>query len=200
MEYNEKWINDYIKNINLENIKWLNLNALELGIFFDENYYDKEVWKYVLDKNATSLYPTPLGMYYLNLNNPMNLKKHNFFLGVVNNNIGKQTIVSAITYLDNYYLFNNQEPLTYLITTEVSSYFRNQGIYKQMCMALFDYINYNQHILITQTSQLGEKCKVYEILKQTAIIKNFKNYILEDKGRPYELFNIISSKNKVLKK
>ena len=66
----ERWINNYIKNINLNEINWINLNANELNNFFTENYLDKEVCAYVMDKNASKLFPTPLGLYYLNFNSP----------------------------------------------------------------------------------------------------------------------------------
>lgn len=198
-----KHINDYINNINLENITWLNLNSSELKEFLEENYFDKEKWEYVLDKSKDTIYPVLLGMNYLNIYSHINNKSSNFFLGVVNNNIGKKTIISAIIYLEEYYMFTNQNiPLTYISTIEVNSYFRNKGIYKKSCKALLNFLNYDQHILISKQSEMGKKCKVFEIFKETALNNGFQNQILEDNYsiNTKEFQDIICSKTKVLKK
>lgn len=198
----DKWINEYIKDLNLNNIEWICLNAQELNIFFDNNYLDKELWKYVLDTNASKLFQNPLGMYYLSFNSPINEKKYKFLLGIVNNNINKKTIVSSIIYLDKYYLFNNQkEPLTYISTVETNKYLQNLGIYKKMCKALYNYINHNQHILTTKESELGKICHTFDILKTTLINQGFKKNIFEDNNSicNQELYNLLCSKEKVLK-
>ena len=67
MEKVNKWISEYIENINLEKIEWIKLNSSELNNFIRENYLDEDTWQYVRDENVNSLYPTLLGMHYLNL-------------------------------------------------------------------------------------------------------------------------------------
>lgn len=203
MEKIKKWINEYIENINLEKIKWIKLNSDELNDFFCENYLDKNVWEYVCGKNINSLYPTILGMNYLNLNDTINNKTSSFLLGVVDNNIGKKTIVCATIYLDEYFIFKNQEiPVTYISTMEVNSYFRNRGIYKQMCKILINFINENQHIISTPQTEMGKKYNVLEILKKELEKANFKKYIFEDKNHltNLKLKDAICSNQKVLKK
>ena len=199
----EKWENEYIKNIDIEKIEWVNLNKEELGEFFDQNYLDKDVWQYVRDKNANKLYPTLLGMTYLNLNNPLDSQEYNYLLGVVNNNILKKTILCATIYLNKYYLFTNQEyPVTYISIMEVNSYFRNMGIYKMMCKELINFINLEQHILTSTESIKGKKIGTFKILKDILINKGFNNYILENN---YSIINsnleeLVCTKPKVLKK
>lgn len=198
----EKWINEYIKNINLEKIEWIQLNSVELNEFIEKNYLDRKLWEYVHDKNENSIYKKLLGMCYLNFSSPKNAKKYNFLLGIVNNNIDKKTIVCSIIYLDEYFMFTNQkEPVTYISTIEVNSYFRNQGIYKRMCDILFDFINKNQHIIISKQSELGKKCKVYDILIETAIKKEFDKYIFEanDDLSNSEIYDILCLKQKTLR-
>ncbi len=122
MENMHKWINDYIKNVNLDEIEWIKLNATELDTFLEDNYLDKEEWEYVHDENANGLYPTLLGMNYLNINSPINDKESSFLLGIVNNSIGKKTIVAATIYLEEYFIFTDQEiPVTCISTMEVNS-------------------------------------------------------------------------------
>ena len=198
----DKWINEYINNIDLNNIEWICLNANELNMFFDINYLDKELWQYVLDTKASKLFPTPLGMYYLNFNSPINEKKYKFLLGIVNNNINKKTIVSSIIYLDKYYLFNDQkEALTYISTVETNKYLQHLGIYKMMCKALYNYINHNQHILTTKESELGKIYHTFNILKNTLKELGFQKNLFEDNNSicNQELYNLICSKEKVLK-
>lgn len=199
----EKWVNEYIKDIDLKNIEWIKLNSTELEEFLKNNYFDYELWEYVHDKNANRVFPTLLGMHYLNVYSPINGKDYSFLLGVVNNNIGKKTIVCSIVYLDEYFIFNNQkEPLTYVSTIEVNSFFRNQGLCKNSCKMFLNFVNPNQHILISRQSEMGKKCKVYETLMKTAVNNGFGKYVLEDDYHlgNLELYEIIFAKPKILKK
>ena len=203
MKYISKWYNDYIKNIDLEKIEWIKLNSSELDIFLKNNYLDKDVWEYVHDENANKLYPTLLGMNYLNLNNPLNDRDSSFLLGIAENSIGKKTVVAATIYLYEYFIFADQEkPVTYISTIEVNSYFRNKGIYKKMCEVLINYINLNQHIVTTRQTEMGAKCNVFRILKNTLLSNGFQNCIFEDNHDMInsELHNVICSKSKTLKK
>ena len=203
MENINKWYNDYIKNVDLGKMQWIKYNANELDSFLENNYLDREVWEYVHDENASSIFPTLLGMNYLSTNSPLNNKKYSFLLGIVDNNIGKKTVVAAAIYLDEYIIFTDQEiPITYISTLEVNSYFRNRGIYKKMCEVLINFINSDQHIVITKQTEMGAKCHVFDILRNTLISNKFHNYIFEDNhGMIHsELHDIICSKQKVLTK
>ncbi len=203
MENIHKWINNYIKNINLDEIEWIMLNAAELDAFLEDNYLDKEEWEYVHDENANSLYPTLLGMHYLNINSPINDKEYSFLLGIVDNNIGKKTIVAATIYLDEHLIFTDQDrPVTYISTMEVNSFFRKRGIFKKMCEMLINFVNPNQHIVTTKQTEMGLMCKTFDTLQRTLISNGFINSIFEDNNGMIhsELHDIICSKRKLLKK
>ena len=174
-----KWYNDYIKNVDLEKIQWIKFNANELDTFLENNYLDKEVWEYVHDENANSLYPTLLGMNYLNINSPLNNKEYSFLLGIVDNNIGKKTVVAATIYLDEYIIFTDQE-----------------------IPVIINFINPDQHIVTTKQTEMGAKCHVFDILRNTLISNEFHNYIFEDNhGMIHsELHDIICSKQRALTK
>ena len=199
----KKWIKDYIDDVDLNNVEWIILSAEELNNFFDENYLDKKEWEYVHDFNASSLYLKPIGMHYLNYSCPINNKDNKFLLGIVNNNIGKKTIVGATMYLDNYYIFTNQEKaLTYISTMEVNKYFRNMGLYKRMCEALYNFVKKDQHIITTMESEMGLKCRVDDILKQIFYAKGFENYFIKDDSliSNSKLYDLICGNSKVLNK
>ena len=70
-----------------------------------------------------------------------------------------------------------------------------------MCNILFDYINPNQHIMITKESEMGKLCHTYEILKRIANEKGFQKNIYEDDNsiNNQELYDLLCSKQKVLK-
>ena len=198
-----KWISDYNENVSVEKINWIKLNSSELGDFFENNYLDKKTCEYVYDENANSLFPTPLGMTYLNFDNVLDGEKYSFLLGIVNNSIGKKTVVAATIYIDEYFMFEDQEkPVTYISTMEVNSYFRNRGIYKEMCGILIKFINPNQHIITTKQSEMGAQYNVFEILKNNLIYKGFQNNIFIDNHGLInsELHDIICAKQKILKK
>ena len=204
MDNMNRLYNNYIKTINLQNVEWIKLNSLELDNFFDNNYYDKRVCEYVHDQNATSWCPTLLGMHYLNFESSRyENQQYSFLLGIVNNSIGKKTVVAATVYLDEYLIFTDQEiPVTYISTMEVNSYFRNMGIYKKMCEELFKHINREQHIVTTKQSDMGLRCHVFSTLKEILIRMGFQNSIFEDNDEliKSELYDVICSKQKVLRK
>ena len=180
MEKKKKWIKNYIEDIDLEKIEWIKLDCNQLNAFIEENYLDKDNWEYVTDNEG--IYPTLLGMSYLNIYNPFNDKKYSFLLGVANNNINKKTVICATIYLDEYFIFTDQDrPVTYISTIEVNSYFRNKGIYKKMCEQLINFINPNQHIVTTKQSEMGAKYNLVKIFKEILELKNFQNYIVKSR-------------------
>ena len=198
----DKWVRDYIKNVDISNIEWIKLNGRELEAFFQENYLDKEAWEYVLDRDANSLYPMLLGLSYLTLNDPRSEVPYNFLLGVVDNNIGKKTIVGDIIYMDEYMVFSNQiEPLTYMASVEVNAYFRNRGITRKMYGAFFQVIRPNQHVLTSMLSDMGKRYKLLEITKQVALERGFKGQIFENNHNlSYaQIYELLCTKQKVKK-
>ena len=199
----DKWVRDYIDNIDISNIEWIKLNCEELDDFFEENYLDRVEWEYVLDEDANSLFPILLGLNYLTLNNPRSELSYNFLLGVVDNNIGKKTIVSDIIYLDEYFIFGNQTiPFTYIASVEVNTYFRNRGITRKMYGAFFQIVRPNQHILTSMLSDMGKRYNLLEITKQVALEKGFDKQIIENNyNLNYtQIYEQFCSKQKVLKR
>ena len=102
----EKWFDEYISNIKLDNIIWIKFNAYDLNKFLVRNYFDKEEYEYVTELNNNTLYPSILGLQYLNTSIPNILENYNYLIGVVENNIHKKTIVAALVYSENYYIEN----------------------------------------------------------------------------------------------
>lgn len=105
----QKWETEYIKNIDLTKIKWIKLNGEDLIKYIDLNYLDKKTWSYVLNEKVSSVFASPLGLKYLNIN--MENSNYNFLLGVVQNNIGKNTIVADICYINDYYYLITKKKL-----------------------------------------------------------------------------------------
>lgn len=200
MDIYQKWKHNYIDNLDLTKIKWVKLNTEELNAFLYENYFDEEEYRYVNDEFNTTPFDVPLGMHYLSFN--FNCNEYSFLLGIVKNNIGKYTIVATIIYLENEFIFSDQkDPVTYISSVEVNSYFRNQGIYKKICERFIDYINVNQHLIGSRESEMGAKCQAFEKLKKIIIKKGFQQSILKN-DNPYntELHDTICVKQKVLNK
>lgn len=197
----KKWENDYINNINLSNIEWLNLDIEQLISFYAENYLDKKVWQYVSDSLVGSAIQSPLGMSYLSFDN--NNAEYNFLLGVVKNNCDKKTIVCAMVYLDSYYAYKDQtKPVTYIISAETNKYFRNIGLYKNLCEKSINFLNPEQHILTSKESEMGKECSAFKVLKDTLISNGFEKTIWIDDASNYvnpEFHKTICAKQKTLK-
>ncbi len=203
MDSESKWYNEYIKDIDLDKIEWIKLSPSELDTFFNNNYLDKTIWEYVCNTNASSVFPVLFGMSYLHFDCPLNNKTSSFLLGVVDNNIGKKTIIAATIYLDNYKMFVSQEvPATYISSMEINSFFRERGIFKDMCGELINFINPNQHVLTSCQSSMGTKCNAFQILKETLLSNGFKKSIFMDEHGfiSPELRDALCSKKRVLKK
>lgn len=198
MDLKEKWKKQYIEDLDLTKIEWVNLNNEQLMNFYNENYLDKEDWQYVSNQDS---WGTPFGLRYLSFRN-QNLN-YSFLLGLVKNNIDKKTIVAAMIYIDKYFLFKSQEvPITFICTIETNSYFRNKGIYKQLCNQILNFINSSQHIVITSQTDMGKKCNVLNILKETIFKNGFDKTIWEDNIWNYnnpEFCETIIGKQKTLK-
>lgn len=197
-DYTNRWVNNYIKNVDLKTIKWIKFSSSEYDKFIQDNYLDKKVWEYVLNKESSG--STLFGMAYLNVNHDFN-SRNSYLLGIVDNNIGKKTIVAATIYDENCFLYNGQvKPVTYIISMEVNSYFRKQGIYKNMCDELINFIDPCQSIVTTKESDMGLICNTFELLKSSLTKKGFSLPIVID-SRYFvntELYDLICSKEKRL--
>ena len=199
IDYN-KWINNYIDGINLDEIEWLCLNIDGLNKFYEDNYLDSDIWQYVVDNNKNGFYCSPIGLRYLKIdNNDFNSK---FLIGVVNNNINKKTIVGVMIYLDSYYIFNEQlEPLTYISSIEVNSFFWNRGIFKKICEESIRFINLEQNIILSNESEMGRIRNVGKVFREILIRNGFKGNIYFDDYMNYsKIFDLVCCKKRILTK
>ena len=179
----EKWMQEYISNIDISKIEWIKLDANELEKFLFDNYFDKDEYKYVCDEDIH--YDTPFGLHYLTYDITKTCPDCKFILGIVTNNIGKKTIVADLIYMDSYYLFAKQtKPFTSLISVETNYYFQNKGIYKRLCNEIIKFIPLNQHILVSLESEIGRQCHVANILEKALIEKGFANEIFLEEFPP----------------
>ena len=99
----------------------------------------------------------------------------NYLLGLVLNNIGKKTIVSAMVYTNNCFVCEEQEePLTYIYSVETNRYFFNKGIYTKLCNEVIKYINMEQHIIISDESEMGRELRVIDKLRDIFELEQFE--------------------------
>ena len=171
-ELNKKWMKEYIEGLDLqeENRKYLNLRIKTAKTFVNENYYDKEVKKYVTGYSDVSL----LGLQYIDYviyNDELTPQEEDslrYFLCVVPNNKGLYTIVSLIKYYDEFYFFKDQtKPVTFIEYAETNSFLRHKGLYKDTVDALPEFINFEQNILTTPESVIGFRHNTFNILKNS---------------------------------
>lgn len=163
----KKWKKQYIDNVDLSNIEYLDLSPEELRQFLYENYLDQSSWTYVSSEKFAA---RPIGLVYLDydffdLKNPYEKNKR-FLIGVVKNNINKKTIVSIFKYSSEYYFFKEQKiPLTYIMSVEVNNYFRNKGLFKQLVNESLNHINLEYPVIITLESEMGHLVGTHNIIK-----------------------------------
>ena len=171
-EYDElikirKWLNDYIVTLDKDNIPWHVFDHSKLKKFLLDNYYDDEFMEevYWLDSGDKM----PLGMYFLSF--PKRMRKIKYFLGTIKNRLNKETIVAAISYLDNCEIGEESLLVTSVEGIEINYFYRGEGLLKLMMDEFAKIIDPSQNILVTSETPLGKKHRVMEHLKE-ALVKN----------------------------
>ena len=174
----DKWYDNYIDNIDLNGIEYLNINDDELKVFYKENGYIPKDGNFILSDDGSYGWVSPRGMHYLQFNYMPGMK---YVIGTCKNNINKNTIISALAYIDDYKLFNEQEKfITYFSTLETNIYFRGMGLFKNLVKNSYSFINPNQHILISGESIMGKRCHVYRNIRNIYKNNGFKMDIRSD--------------------
>lgn len=162
-----RWKSEYIDNVDLDNIEYLNLTPNELSKFLHDNYLDKSTLGYVSSQELSS---KPIGLVYLDYaflkSLSPNEKEKRFLIGIVSNNKGTKTIVSVFKYYKKYFFSKEQKiPLTYILSVEVNEFFRKKGLYKKLIFESLNYINQNNPVIITIESEIGCEIGTINIIK-----------------------------------
>lgn len=153
------WYENYIEGANIDDIRYLNLSDVELKEFYQENGYIPKDGYFTLADDGTFGWVAPRGMHYLSFDNMYGMK---YIVGVANNSANKMTIISALSFMDDYKLFTDQvKYITYFSTVETNVYFRNMGLFKDLIKNSYGFINPKQNILISSESVMGRRCNVH---------------------------------------
>ncbi len=197
-----KWQKEYIDNINIDNISYLNLTPNELRDFFFDNYLDTKEWTFVTDSINHSY--RPIGLLYLNYDNFDEKNKYEinkrYLIGVVNNNKGKKTIVSCIKYCFDYDFYENQViHLNYFMTVEVNKYFRGKGLCKDIIKEYTKYIDYNNPLIITLESEMGKLCSTHNIITNNLRENGYEQDIRSIADCSQEYINMLTNTFKLKK-
>lgn len=67
-----------------------------------------------------------------------------------------------------------------MLSAETNFYFQNKGIYKKLCDEIINFIPHDQHILVSNESELGRLCHTTELLKTSLIKKEFDKEIFSE--------------------
>lgn len=147
----DRYYRNYIDGINIDEIEFKTFTYLELQQFFMVNYYDTDNNQLVCWNFDGSFYP--FGMTYLEFSIPC--KDNSYIVGLVKNNIGKETIVFCLEYNDNYAIFSEEEKsMAYITFIETNHYLKKRGILKKS----LDYIKkqFRGYSTVVLTSMSGE--------------------------------------------
>ena len=192
MTKEDKWRQNYIENIDLQNITWITLEKDNFLEFINQNYFDEELGEYVIGEDPE----IPFGMHYVaDIQN----QSTKYLLGIVPNSIRKFTIVAACMYDENYHFFADQTmPMTYIITTETNQYFHKMGLYHLLCEVISQTINHKIPIVCSNESEEGKICHTFQILKTTLEKNGFHNAIITEEElfeKPLEYQKTIKQTN-----
>ena len=167
-KYN-KWYNNYIEGVNLEEIEWRKFNFNELISFLHRNYYDEEYESFVMVRDENNNF-SPIGMTYLTFNKLD--ARDEYLLGLVKNKKGSKTIVACMIFKSKCILeFDSIKPVTYIETVETNKYFQCNGLFTQMINELPNFIDNSQNILITPDEGVGKEVEVNERIKTILLAK-----------------------------
>lgn len=160
-EYN-KWYQDYLKDVNLDDIEYKSFNYQELLKFLKENYYDEEFNKYVYWEPDGFM--SPFGMYYLEFSTSS--YDFSYFLGLVNNYKGTKTIAFCMVYDDNFGPRDETENrYGYISTVETNYFFRDKGVLNKSLVQLKDVFKNNDILVLSPESLQGSRVGMFEKIK-----------------------------------
>ncbi len=193
----DKWKKEYIDNLDLNNIKYLNLTPEELNNFFSNNYFDEYANCFVSSKGFST---KPMGFNYLDYNylyfKNTNENEKRFLIGIVTNNKGKKTIVSFFKYYRNYFFDEEQKiPLTYILSIEVNEFLRRKGLFKKLIQESLKYINQNNPVITTIESDMGYEIGVIDIIRNIYYSNGFSNDIRSIAECDQDYLKLISKSN-----
>jgi len=176
-KYN-KWYNNYIEGINLDEIEWKKLNYNELIKFYYHNYFDDEYNSFVMTRNRNNQF-LPFGMMYLTMD-PDNIHDE-YIVGLAKNKAGLQTIVACFTYISQYRLINDKyKMITYIRSVEVNEYFQNRGIFIKMLSCILDFINKHQDIVVAMERDMGPIIHITNQMKNYLMKNGFSGEICNE--------------------
>ena len=173
-EYN-KYYQDYIKDIDINNMEFKSYSYDELLEFLKQNYYDDEFKKYVYWEPDGFM--APFGMYYLEFSTSS--YDFSYLLGLVNNSKGGKTIAFCMVYDDNFGPRNDiDNRYGYLSTIETNYFFRDKGILNMALEHLKDVFKNNNVLVVSPESLQGSRVGIFEKIKIS--LSNAIDVISED--------------------
>lgn len=149
---------NYIIPLEKDKINYYVFTNEELNLFYKENYYINNMFV----KGNNKYYNVPLGMHYLSLTLPSNMK---VFICSLPNNLNKETIIGSIIFNDNYSL--NDRNVFLIDTIEINYFYRGNGLLNLMYNEFVNRVNIDNDIMLTCLSQMGY---AYEIDKKLALV------------------------------
>ena len=200
----KKWEYEYIENLDINNIEWLNLNYKELYEFLLDNYYDHDVQEFANINYDRFFDYNPIGLRYIDVGivryrSDLENINNNFLLGVTKNNKGTKTILSDVEYNNNYMLYNNQiNKITHIIAAETNSFYRNKGLYKLLMNKLTDYIDLSKNILCTNESSMGREYHTFETFCNILNNKKFNKDIRMEMDINSEYKNLLTKEKTLI--
>ena len=201
---------NYMEGLDLEKIEWLILNDNQLNSFLRENYIcndNGEVVSYyyndvkedecifvgnIDESKNMDCNDIALGMKNIKLTsseyNPYYGEITNsskYLIGIVNNNIGKKTIVAQLNYRENFEgkTYANQIPYTKVYTAEINSYCEQEDITKKMMNVFVNIVDKDSPIIMehcddyADESEIDKNVKLFSILKQSAEEQGFSKTV-----------------------
>jgi len=176
----KKWLQDYDishdENVPLDKdkIKWLQLDYNGMQKFLEENYTDdngNHIGWY------NSMLYNVLGMKYLAYSNIV--PGFNYLIGVISNNINKQTIVACLCYQKNrIWSLTQEEPVNFIQMIETNRSYRKQGIFNMLVEKIMPCLNLNQDLVTTDEYDDGLSCHTVTRLKNTLEEQGFEKEVL----------------------
>lgn len=157
---------NYMIQFSYDNIVWKSLTNNEMKMFLTNNYYRN-------NKFITWDDDTILGMHYLH----WHLYTDKYFIGMIKNNINKETIVGCISYFDFHEIYGN---INYISTVEINYFYQGMGLLDKMYENFVKELNFNKNVMITSESLIGRKCHVINNLTKVLRKNGYNGDIVID--------------------
>ena len=155
------WIEDYVPELNFNEIKWEILDSVSFFNFLIENYYHDSEYIALPDLESDDL--IPLGLVYTTFSKYD--QKAKYLISYQENKRGLKTILTCLKYYENYNSCEVNDYITFANYVETNFFYKRKGLFNLTIKKFLEMAIINKYVITTPESIEGSICHTVGHLK-----------------------------------